>query len=225
VENKPEELGMKNLALGVLFSVLGTCASVGYIPDAKAATIPYPSVGTPNPATYNFTAAYTGDIVVYFAGSTASYTEVVGVEINGVSTGILGLNDHTSALGQSLNLGHATAGDTLTFFDVVSDIGLTWYSNPTLNADGGNHVYSTSAAAGQACSSCPAGTYVAFEDLDFRTGSDYNYFDDTFVFTNVTSTNVSSTPLPSTWTMLLAGFCGLGFFAGRGTRSLQFNTV
>ncbi len=27
-----------------------------------------------------------------------------------------------------------------------------------------------------------------------------------------------STPLPSTWTMLIAGFVGLGFFASRGTK-------
>jgi hypothetical protein len=30
--------------------------------------------------------------------------------------------------------------------------------------------------------------------------------------------NVSATPLPSTWTMLIAGFVGLGFFAYRGTK-------
>jgi|ERR1700688_1188251 len=31
-------------------------------------------------------------------------------------------------------------------------------------------------------------------------------------------TNVSATPLPSTWTMLIAGFVGLGFLAFRGTK-------
>jgi len=30
---------------------------------------------------------------------------------------------------------------------------------------------------------------------------------------------VSATPLPSTWTMLIVGFLGLGFFAYRGTRN------
>jgi hypothetical protein len=29
---------------------------------------------------------------------------------------------------------------------------------------------------------------------------------------------VSATPLPSTWTMLIAGFLGLGFFAYRGSK-------
>ncbi len=32
------------------------------------------------------------------------------------------------------------------------------------------------------------------------------------------SGNVAATPLPSTWTMLIAGFVGLGFFAYRGTK-------
>jgi hypothetical protein len=29
---------------------------------------------------------------------------------------------------------------------------------------------------------------------------------------------VAATPLPSTWTMLIAGFLGLGFFAYRGSK-------
>ena len=32
------------------------------------------------------------------------------------------------------------------------------------------------------------------------------------------SYNIAATPLPSTWTMLIAGFVGLGFFAYRGTK-------
>jgi hypothetical protein len=32
------------------------------------------------------------------------------------------------------------------------------------------------------------------------------------------TTNVSATPLPSTWFLMLSGFAGLGFFAYRGTK-------
>jgi hypothetical protein len=32
------------------------------------------------------------------------------------------------------------------------------------------------------------------------------------------SSSISATPLPSTWTMLIAGFVGLGFFAYRGSK-------
>jgi hypothetical protein len=40
------------------------------------------------------------------------------------------------------------------------------------------------------------------------------YNDNTGSFT----VNVTATPLPPTWTMLIAGFAGLGFFAYRGTK-------
>ena len=66
------------------------------------------------------------------------------------------------------------AGDTLIFEDYITSniggapaTGLTWYSNPALNSDGDNNVYSTSATAGQVYAGSPAGTYVAFEDLQF----------------------------------------------------------
>ena len=200
---------MRFLVSGIVFS------TVLYAGSAFAGIIPYPNGGTPNPVTYTFTAASTGDIVAYFAGSGAAYDEQVGMLVNGVPTGVVGLDDQTSGVGQALNLGHVNAGDTLTFFDDVFSINTTWYSNPGMNADGGNHVYSTSAAANQISSAIPAGIYVAFEDLDFRTGSDYNYFDDTFVFTNTAVT--SSVPELSTWAMLLLGFAGLGFAGYRRT--------
>ncbi|MGO8973322.1 MAG: hypothetical protein ACLQNV_07315 [Steroidobacteraceae bacterium] len=34
-------------------------------------------------------------------------------------------------------------------------------------------------------------------------------------------TRLTATPLPSTWTMLIAGFVGLGFFAYRGTKKVS----
>jgi hypothetical protein len=40
----------------------------------------------------------------------------------------------------------------------------------------------------------------------------YTYLD------NVSLTATTATPLPSTWTMLIAGFLGLGFFAYRGAK-------
>ncbi len=176
---------------------------------AQAGVIPYPDAGTPNPATYTFTAASTGTITAYFAGSGASFDEQVGLLVNGVSTGVVGLDDHTSSLGQTLVLGNVTAGDTLTFVDYVYSSAETWYSNPTLNADGGNHVYSTSAVANQVYSGSPAGTYVGFEDEAFP-GSDYNYFDDTFIFTNTNTVVTGGVPEPATWALMLVGFGALG---------------
>jgi hypothetical protein len=209
---------MRKQIIGVTIGL----ALAGATGAVQAGTIPYPTPGLPNPVTYTFTAANTGPITAYFAGSTASYTEEITMLVNGMPTGIQGLNDHTSVIGQSLVLGSVNAGDVLTFEDVIlnpSTVG-PWFSNPALNADNGNHIYSTSALAGQIDPSIPAGTYVAFEDLDFRTGSDFNYFDDTFVFTNVATT--SGVPEPSTWAMMLFGFVGLGFAFRQSRRKVSF---
>ena len=59
---------MRATIVGVTVAVL-----VGAAMDARATTIPYPTPGVPNPVTYTFTAATDGDIVAYFAGSTAAY--------------------------------------------------------------------------------------------------------------------------------------------------------
>ncbi len=176
---------------------------------AVAGPVPYPHTGTPNPVIYSFTAANTGEIDAYFAGSGASFDETVGLLVNGVSTGITGLDDHTSSIGDEIDLGSVMAGDVLTFFDNVSSTGDTFYSNPALNSDGGNHVYSTSVTAGQVYAGSPAGTYVGFEDLSFP-GSDYNYHDDTFVFTNTATMTSGGVPEPASWALMLIGFAGIG---------------
>jgi hypothetical protein len=194
---------------------------------ARADPIPYPTSGTPNPVTYTFTAAATGDVMAYFAGSGAAYDEQLGMLDNGVLTASgFGLDDHTSSIGQSFDLGHVTAGDTLTFvLDVISpNLGLV-YSDPTLNSAfdlngslGHNHVYSTPyTATSPNYPGIPVGTYVAFEDLQFPL-SDFNYFDETYVFTDVAVT--SSVP-DSASTLILLGLAVtvLGLFGRRLFRS------
>lgn len=183
-------------------------AAFGFSGSAVAGPIPYPNSGTENPGLYNFTAATTGDITAYYYGSTAGYTNELTLLINGVETGIQGLNNHASAHGQSLVLGHANAGDSLVFKMVnISPGGVgPWYSDKSLNWDGINHVYATSFGGDSAI---PTGTFVGFEDLP--QGGDLNYNDETFVFTNV-STNV---PEPAT---LLLTSLGLGVMSLRSRR-------
>jgi hypothetical protein len=194
------------------------------------AQIPYPNAGTPNPVTYSFTAAATGDVIGYFGGSGAGYTEEVGLLDNGVLTPAgLGLNDHTSAVGQMFDFGSVTAGDTLIFEDYVFDNAAAVYSVPSMNVaydslDGGgsvanhNHVYSVAASANEVYAGSPAGTYVAFEDLAFP-NSDYNYFDDTFVFTNVATQRSVPDDSP---TILLVALALVALMAARlGLRPAQ----
>ena len=206
----------KIIGAAIGFALVGGAAT-----GATAGVIPYPTPGTENPITYTFTAANTGPITAYFAGSTASFTEEVTLLVNGVATGFQGLNDHTSNIGDSIVLGNVTAGDTLVFELIVlnpSNVG-PWFSDKAMNSDGANHIYSTDAAAGQISALIAAGTYVAFEDLP-KAGSDNNYFDDTFVFTNVAVT--PSVPEPGTWAMMLLGFAGLGFAFRQSRRKVSF---
>jgi PEP-CTERM motif len=129
--------------------------------------------------------------------------------VNGVPTGIFGLDNHTSAVGEAFNLGAVDAGDKIEFFIADLSTGVNWYSNSAGNSDGFNHAYVTTYTGG--VSGIPAGTYVGFEDSG---GGDYDYNDDQFVFANV----ASGVPEPSAWAMLLAGFAGLGFVGWRAQR-------
>jgi hypothetical protein len=182
---------------------------VGFSSVANAGAIPYANVGTQNAALYTFTAANTGNVTAYFYGSTAGYTNELTMLVNGVATGIQGLNNHTSPHGLALNLGSVNAGDILVFEMInLSPGGVgPWYSDKSMNSDGVNHVYSTSFAGDFAI---PAGTFVAFEDLP--NGGDFNYNDETFVFTNV------STTVPEPATLLLA-VLGLGLMGLRSRRT------
>lgn len=181
---------------------------------AAQAVVPvYPAQGTENAALYSFTAAATGTIEAYFAGSTAGYTEELGLLVNGVDSGVLGLNNKTTANGAAISFGSVTAGDTLTFFINVFNTSKTWFSDKSLNSDSINHVWSTAYAGGDF--GIPAGTFFGFEDL--TGGGDLNYNDEKFVFTNVKTVG-SDVPEPAVWAMMIGGFGMIG--AGlRGRRT------
>ena len=62
--------------------------------SARADVIPYPTAGVVNLAGYTFTATATGNITAYFAGASASNTSDLGMLVNGVSTGLFGLQNN-----------------------------------------------------------------------------------------------------------------------------------
>jgi hypothetical protein len=218
--------------IGLQALILAVTLVVAFSANVNAAIIPYPNVGTPNPITYSFIASGNGPIVAYFAGTGASYTESVGMYVNGVlSPNGFGLDNQTSSIGESFDMGNVTAGESIVFAIQVVNLGnAIAYSDPSLNVpydslDGGgnvanhNHVYSVAydASSGLLSPSIPSGTYVAFEDLPFP-NSDYNYFDETYVFTNVSAASPASVPEPASliaW-LLLGGFAiGLGWLRKR----------
>lgn len=183
---------------------------------ASADVIPYGNAGHYNTTTYSFTAATDGDIVAYIVGGfRAAFTNEIGLLINGsLSTAGFGLNNHTSSLGDSFSLGSVRAGDSLVFVLHDLDLGQDAYSDPARNASyddagvtGHNHIYSTAyTATSPLLDGVPAGTYVAFEDLRFP-GADYNYDDESFVFTNVETH--PDLPEPASLLLVGAGLAGL----------------
>jgi hypothetical protein len=185
----------------ILFTVTAILTALLVRNTASAGVIPYGNVGVENSATYTFTAVDTGDVIGYFAGTGASYTEEVAMSVNGV-LGLYGLNNHATAVGGSFNFGSVTAGDTLKFYVHVFNTGSVYSSDKTENGDRTNHMYSTLATAGQAFAGSPMGTYIGFEDLPG--GGDFNYYDDTFVFTNVAN-GVDKVPDGASTIALLGG--------------------
>ncbi len=172
-------------------------ALVCLIPLARADQIPYAPVGTPISTHYTFTATSTGEVDAYFAGSDAGYTEYLGMLDNGVlaTPTIDALNNQIAAIGEEADLGHVTAGDTVTFVIHVDNTDGDIYSDGALNlpydfngSDGHNHVYATAyTATSPIFPGVPTGTFVGFEDLPFP-DSDFDYNDTTFVVTNVSMT-------------------------------------
>jgi hypothetical protein len=206
--------------------VLALALTGALVSDLRADLIPYPNKGTPNTATYSFTAAATGDVVAYFAGSTASYENQLGLLVNGVQQGGFGLDNHLSKLGQSYDFGSVNAGDTLVFVLHNLSLGMDAFSDPSMNTSydfdgsvGHQHIYSTPyTATAPIISTIPLGTFVSFEDLRFP-DSDFNYNDEDFVFTNVATNNVpppSAAPEPSSLALLgTAAASFAGYFGWR----------
>jgi hypothetical protein len=230
------QLGQNRLGIVALTLLVGT-ANV-----ARADVIPYPNVGTLNPAIYSFTATSSGNITAYFAGSDAGFYSTLGMLVNGVSTGITGLNNHTSAVGNSINLGSVNAGDKIVFelfvrsTDNSTAVG-TIFSDPTLNGPydtlsgtpqtGHQHIYSTPYTRTSDISGPPAniplsanipvGTYVAFEDIyipgNVTSFPDYDYNDETFIFANVSTSTAPDSA--SSLALLAFSFMGIALLRRR----------
>jgi len=147
----------------------------------------------------------------YFAGSDAGYTNVITLLVNGIETGIVGLNNHTSTYGQMLNFGAVHASDRLVFklINITPGTIGPFYSDNSMNEGGYNHIFS---AQYEGDALIPKGIFVGFEDLP--QGGDFDYNDERFVFVNVA--DVTDVPEPASIALLMAGVAGL--VASRKTR-------
>ena len=190
---------MKNL-----YASLAAALALGFAAPAMAVPLPYDQPGIENTVQYQFIAASTGEVTAYFAGSDAGYMNEITLLVNGVETGIQGLNNQTSVYGQVLNFGAVTAGDRLVFKLLNINPGTIgpFYSDRSMNDAGYNHIFS-SAYAGD--DKIPAGVFIGFEDLP--RGGDFDYNDERFVFVNVAY--VTDVPEPASIALLMAGVAGL----------------
>ena len=202
------------VTLGASVTSQGTPGTVTAPPTADPS--PYSHAGTiPPPAYFVGTGS---DVIAYFYGTGASYNSDVAMLVNGVMSPIgFVFPNHSTAFGTSVDLGFAPLGSTIVFelqvfgFNAVTLVNTPsphyegtpiydLYSDPSLNTmDNINHIYSTGYTAAESASgggTIPPGTYVAFEDLLYP-GSDLNYNDHDFVFTDI----LPSTAPPVTITL------------------------
>ncbi len=87
--------------------------------------------------------------------------------------------------------------------------GLTPLNTTTITTTGNNDLNTTFNPYSFVFTATSGSSYVAFNALGAGINIDP-------ILDNV---SVAATPLPSTWTMLIAGFVGLGFFAYRGSKT------
>ncbi len=147
-----------------------------------------------NAGAMTFQAIEDGDIYGYFAGATAGYDSKLSLSVGGNQSAAY-IHDHLSVIGDRVNFGYAHAGDTIVFNLEVLTTGDTFYSIPSLNSDGLDHMR---------YAQHDNFFFVGFEDLLY--GGDLDFDDNNAFFTNI-----SAVPEPNAYMVLLVGLLLMSF--------------
>lgn len=147
-----------------------------------------------------------GDVIATYEGNSAAYSN----DLYLVNTGAFIFNNHSSAVGSTVNLGSFAIGTELVFKLFVNNTGMSYFTGSGAgNPDGQIHArvqeeWQTDVSL------------VSFEDL-FNGPFDFN--DLSFSFTNTnTSTPVVGVPEPTPFGLLLISLLGLAWFRKKAAK-------